>query len=458
MRLYVAVREGDLVDPASWPFGGGIAWLMDDSEVFDRSAPVRQRWEQLDQAFRSTACVVDVDETVSIRELTATALTAARAAGLVADPAENLDEDLRIWLADPATGEVFELDESISAAGLLDDDVVLLCVEHPPMGMYELLPAADPAQVFAQLQFAEQRKAKTPKLHGVLLYTDADVELATFVRTHFDELNALSGELFQISVFERPQKWRTAKRYWKDSLDPDLYRMLSALQWLKWTPYDKLGAYEVARKLGVPSSDLPCLVLQLPGGHTRDRFVFPVLNAGLEDFRRLLGDLSQLVHSESEGTDLRMSLAAAARRLRAEVVPSAAGSAGSFEFKGATVFIHSGGQAMTENFNFHGQTTFINRPVNTVIADFQNSHGASSAGTDLAGLLRLVLASEELNDEQRELVAGLIHEVAGELEEPALDQSGVRHRLERIKSTVSQAADIAGPALSIVAKVLELLP
>jgi hypothetical protein len=322
------------------------------------------------------------------------------------------------------------------------------------MAMYELMPAADPAQVFAQLQFAEQKAAKTRKLHGVLLYTDADVELATFVRTHFDELNALSGELFQISVFERPQKWRTAKRYWKDSLDPDLYRMLSALQWLKWTPYDKLGAYEVARELGVPSGDLPCLVLRLPGGHTGDRFVFPVLNAGLEEFRRLLGDLSQVLHSESEETDLRARLAAASRRLRAEVVPSTSG-AGSFEFKGATVFIHSGGQAMTENFNFHAQTTFINRPINTVITDFQNSHGTD---TDLATLLQLVLTSEQLTDDQREQVAQLIHEVAGELDISTPDTSKTRNQLDRIKTTVSKAADIATPALTIIAKVLELLP
>ncbi|WP_328326216.1 hypothetical protein OHA70_37525 [Kribbella sp. NBC_00382] len=457
MRLYVAVREGDLVGYSA--FGEDIAWLMADSEVFDRSAPARQRWEKLDQTVGSVACSVEVGEALSIRELTATALTAAQAAGLVADPLEDL-ELLQIWLEDAATGQVFELDETVSAAGLLDDDVVVLCIEHPPMGMYELLPAPNPTQVFAQLQYAELKTAKTTKLHGVLLYTDADVELATFVRTHFDELNALSGELFQISVLERPQKWRTVKRYWKDSLDPDLYRMLSALRWLNWTPYDKLGAYEVARELGVRPGDLPCLVLQLRGGDSRDRFVFPVRNADLGAFRELLGDLSRILNDEGQGVSenlparlaLRKSLMAAGQRLRAEVVPAAAGG---FEFKGATVFIHSGGQAMTENFNFHGQTTFINRPVNTVITDFQNSHGA---GTDLAGLLRLVLTSEQLTDEQREQVAQLINEVAGELDTGAPDGGKTRTQLERIKTTVSKAADIATPALTIIAKVLELLP
>ena len=81
-----------------------------------------------------------------------------------------------------------------------------------------------------------------------------------------------------------------------------------------------------------------------------------------------------------------------------------------------------------------------------------------SSDTDLAGLLRLVLTSEQLTDEQREQVAQLINEVAGELDTATPDGSKTRKQLERIKTTVSKAADIATPALTIIAKVLELLP
>lgn len=494
MRLYVAVREGDFVVTTWSPFGVRVVSVMARSGDFEGSVPAvgsSRRWQQLDRELLSSACVVEVDDEMSIRDLTAAALTAALTAGLVQGPVgqESIFAGARpasghrTWLADPATDKPFGLDETVRTAGLLDEELVVLCVEGPIEGMYDLLPAADPGQLFAHLQFAGKVKADPPRIHGVLLYTDSDLELATFVRTHFDELNALSGELFKISVLERPQSWRTAKRYWKDRLDPDLYRMLAALQWLKWVPYDKLGAYDVARDLGVPLSDLPCIVL-LPRGRQGGRYVFPVRDASTQAFRRLFSDLSETIHGtlpgrstlerqldatrdmgfawlpgtappQQEDEPIGDRLARAEMRLRAELVPSVAEPTRRFEFKGATVFIHSGGQAMTENFNFHGQTTFINRPVNTVITDFQNSHGSD---TDLAGLLRLVLTSEQLTDEQREQVAQLINEVAGELDTGTPDGGKTRKQLERIKTTVSKAADIATPALTIIAKVLELLP
>ncbi|MEV6414378.1 hypothetical protein [Kribbella sp. NPDC051718] len=435
-RLYVALREGDAVEATSSPFGAEVAFAM------DRFATADDRWQQLDGAM--VACTVEVAGTTSIGELTQLALTAARAAG----QASSVD-GIRTWLADPATGEEFTADDTVDAAGLLDGDLVVLCVEHPLKGTYDFLPAAGPADVFAQLQYSDRARRRARKIRGVLLYTDADVELATFVRTHFDELNALSGELFQISVFERPQSWRTAKQYWKDRLSPELYRMLSALRWLKWTPYDKLGAYEVARELGVPGSELPCLVL-LPYG--RDKYVFPIGDTSMAAFRKLFRELSETIEDESADGSILRRLARAEQRLRAELVPTARG----YEFKGATVVIHTGGQAMTENFNFHGQTTFINRPVDTVVTDFQNSHAITP--TDLGTLLRLVLTSDQLTDDQREQVAQLIDDVAGQLNAETPDAAKTRTQLERIKTTVSKAADIATPALSIVAKVLELLP
>ncbi|GAA3598919.1 hypothetical protein [Kribbella ginsengisoli] len=433
MRLYVAVREGDSVE-ISGLIGSGVAYALGELGA------AGDRWQQLDEAMVS--CTVEVAGTPTVRELTVLALTEARAAG----QASRVD-GLRTWLADPATDEEFAADETVEAAGLLDGDLVVLYIEHRMKGMYDFIPAADPADVFAQLQYSDRARRRARKIRGVLLYTDADVELAAFVRTRFDELNTLSGELFEISVFERPQSWRTAGRYWKDRLSPEQYRMLSALRWLKWTPYEKLGAYEVARELGVPGAELPCLVLLASG---RDKYVFPIGDASMATFRRLFSDLSATIDGSGpdEGGIVRQ-LAAAEQRLRAELVPAARG----YEFKGATVVIHTGGQAMTENFNFHGQTTFINRPVDTVITDFQNAH---ATGSDLTTLLRLVLTSDQLTDDQREQVAQLIDEVAGELNGPDVDKT--RTKLERIKTTVSKAADIATPALGIVAKVLELLP
>ena len=78
----------------------------------------------------------------------------------------------------------------------------------------------------------------------------------------------------------------------------------------------------------------------------------------------------------------------------------------------------SEGAAMSDNFNFYGQTTFINRPVDTVIQDFQNTYSSTPGQGELSQLLRLVLSSKNLPDDAKEEAATTIHEVAGDLTDP----------------------------------------
>lgn len=107
-------------------------------------------------------------------------------------------------------------------------------------------------------------------------------------------------------------------------------------------------------------------------------------------------------------------------------------------------------------FTFHGPTVFINEPRDTVIKDFQNNHSAEVTD-QLAELLRLVLASNDLSDAEREETAKLVDEVAeqadaGEPDAPA----EARSRLSRIGKVVAKAADIATPASKIVEAVAPL--
>ena len=112
---------------------------------------------------------------------------------------------------------------------------------------------------------------------------------------------------------------------------------------------------------------------------------------------------------------------------------------------------------MSDQFNFYGQVSFINRPTNTVIFDFQNRYVSSPANEELAELLRLVLSSEELRDEDREQAAQLIHEAATDIAGAEPRRGKIRATLESFKATVSQASDIASPALGIISKVIELV-
>lgn len=100
---------------------------------------------------------------------------------------------------------------------------------------------------------------------------------------------------------------------------------------------------------------------------------------------------------------------------------------------------------MSENFEFHGPTTFVNKPVDTVIQDFQNTH-TTDTGQQLAALLRLILTSRDLPEPDRVAAARLVDEVASGKQEGDEPKS----RLAKIGEFVSGAADIAGPAARIV--------
>ncbi|QKW40988.1 hypothetical protein HUT06_40835 [Actinomadura sp. NAK00032] len=112
---------------------------------------------------------------------------------------------------------------------------------------------------------------------------------------------------------------------------------------------------------------------------------------------------------------------------------------------------------MVENFNFHGQTTFINRPVNTVIQDFQNTHSALPGQEHLAELLRLVLSSSDLPDQDKEEAANVIQGVAVDLDRAEPDEAAAKTKLEMLRTGLTHAADIAGPASTILTSILGAL-
>ena len=106
-------------------------------------------------------------------------------------------------------------------------------------------------------------------------------------------------------------------------------------------------------------------------------------------------------------------------------------------------------------FNFHGPTVFINEPRDTVIQDFQNKHSAEVTD-QLAELLRLVLASRELTDAEREETAQLVDEVAEQADSDEPEPAEAQSKLSRIGRVVAKAADIATPASKIVEAVAPL--
>jgi hypothetical protein len=120
-------------------------------------------------------------------------------------------------------------------------------------------------------------------------------------------------------------------------------------------------------------------------------------------------------------------------------------------------------RAVSETFNFHGQTTFINRPVDTVIRDFQNQYvSGADEGTreilnQLEELIRLMLSSKDLQPDQAEDAVQAVHNVAEQIKGKKGSRLTLKGTLQAVQAVVSRAADIAGPAAAIVTAVLSLL-
>lgn len=503
VRLLIDVVGGDF-SAFHGPYGNGTVQRMRGLEHFSAAAASRTavdgsaRWHDLHEAALGRAFEMSVAPSATVAECQAAALGEARRRG-VAEPERTYEPVFpwddgvpRTWLADPATDEQLDPRLTLDSYGLADGDLIVLCVERPAESMYRLDRSPNPAALLERMQLSMHGTAPDSggMLWGVLLYTSVDTGLATYVRTHFEDLDALSGPTTRLFVMERRTPWADARRYWRRHLEPELYQVLAPMQWLRWQPYDPQGAYRIASLLKVDPALLPCLVLfngraDLPWG--KQKVVFPVEEATPRYFRTLFGRIAEALGGQPgtggaqlEYDDLRAGargdgpavlrdlllrsardrdeeafarVAEAQHAISAALRPTPAPHTG-YQLNNCKVILTSGtsGAVMTENFNFHGQnTTFVNRPKDTVIQDFQNQHGTALCADDLRQLLGLTLSSTELSDTERDEAAQAVHDLATLSGEP--DVGAFRLRAERLRELLAGAADIAQPALALIATV-----
>jgi hypothetical protein len=115
-----------------------------------------------------------------------------------------------------------------------------------------------------------------------------------------------------------------------------------------------------------------------------------------------------------------------------------------------------------DTFTFNGQTTFINRPKDTVIKDFQNTYlrgdgsKADKVNEQLQELIALIHDSNDLPAKDKEDVAQAVTGVAEQVRDDKANGITVKGVLESVGQILQTAADIAPTAATIVASVIKI--
>lgn len=129
-----------------------------------------------------------------------------------------------------------------------------------------------------------------------VLYTDEDLHVAAYVRSHAAVLDRASGEHCDLLVIENPAL-ADPGRFWRSLLSARLYSAWKLLGWADCVPYDRAQAITIADRIGVSFDALPCAVLVSP----RDLRAQKVVRLGGDltaDFRTLLSSFQYVGRRE----------------------------------------------------------------------------------------------------------------------------------------------------------------
>ena len=276
-------------------------------------------WSKFWIEFHSRIRTVDVNPNLKVRDLLSPDM--AISLGLIPRKRKaNLFGDREFFLNDlpdpvaiycPPSQERLPLDATLSELGIVEEDILFYCDNcdaSSPHCVYSLMSAPDPSEIFRRVIVDDINADSAGCLKGIFLYTDEDIALAKYVREHFNDLDRMTGDWCVIHLLEKPQNdWKSIRDYWRPVLHSNLYQMWSVIRWITTKPFDKSESYTIARKLGISSSHLPCLVI-LPANaedFARERLIFPIKDVSTQYFRKLFSSIEKII--DNVGVEVNLS-------------------------------------------------------------------------------------------------------------------------------------------------------
>ena len=217
-------------------------------------------------------------------------------------------------------------------------------------------------------------------LTGVFLYTEQDIEIASYIRNNYNELDYLTGEWFNLYVLEKPYpSLKSLRKHWKNILTAKLYDFSSIFRWMIGTrPFNKNESYKIADKLGVKSEYFPCLVLLPPLKQlsSEDKLIIPIQEASKEYFRKLFSILKEIVDpseniNKYESVKIRFETMIQYLEETSQKIHKT--TTIEYEFKGINIFVNN----QTTRLNMSNNTTNFNAPVGGVQQGDNNTQNIS---------------------------------------------------------------------------------
>lgn len=285
----------------------------------------------------------------------------------------------------------------VSALDMKNLDIVILRSVKPENVDYTMRFVKDFAQ-FQQMVLARENLTKRinsayetdVELSSVLLYTDEDVQLAKYIRQHFDELHQMSGINVAVYVIEAPPKdsMLSSSSFWRRQIDHASYLAWSLFGWTQSRPYDKAAAYEIARTLNIYPDELPCLVV-FANMDQMDKVIFPVHSDFLAFFRttfsniqRALARVDHIAVSRKLEYDSSLSHSVKAwRQKRKELWNEEQQKL--FSMLRESLELQAETRTGRTVYNFYGQTVLINKTINTLGGTYVE--GNVNTGGDFIG-------------------------------------------------------------------------
>jgi len=185
----------------------------------------------------------------------------------------------KLYLRTPTVGYVREEQEhkTLDELGFGSGDLVILQRQQYPLGVAlgRVHPRKFPTNLedffFAVINDLKKSdrledwdgEYNPSPVGALLLYTDEDVELATYVRRYYASLHIMSGFdlTFYFLEYIPTGGVRTIRSFWQKNLPEAWYSVWSALGLLRSKPFPSTDVYRFAEELGIQPDRLPCLIL-----------------------------------------------------------------------------------------------------------------------------------------------------------------------------------------------------